>query len=131
MLFHRNPHTLGKEFSPGEIIFRQGDKADCLHVILEGEVEILVAGESDPLERLAVLGVDHVFGEMSLFHKTPRAATARALTQVRVLSVDQRGFLRWLQEDPTLTLRILLKMSERVRGLIAETIRLRQQLSKE
>ncbi|MBF0192619.1 MAG: cyclic nucleotide-binding domain-containing protein [Magnetococcales bacterium] len=128
MLFDSEKPSLGREFADGEVILREGDVGDCLYVILEGQAEVVVDdGGEEPL-RLAVLEKDGFFGEMSLFSDYPRVATVRALGPVRVMTVDKRGLLRWLGDDPTLSLRILLKMVERIRLLVAEVIRLRKAL---
>ncbi|MFC1995247.1 hypothetical protein ACFLVK_02440, partial [Chloroflexota bacterium] len=38
---------------------------------------------------------------MAIFQKERRSATVRALTDVRVLTVDKRIFLRRVHEDPS------------------------------
>ncbi|MBF0453471.1 MAG: cyclic nucleotide-binding domain-containing protein [Magnetococcales bacterium] len=128
MLFHSKKSALGKTYEDGEIIIRQGEEADCMFVILEGKVEIIVDGESDDAFQLALLKEDEVFGELALFDDQPRIASARALGTVRVLSVDKKGFLQWIGEEPSFTLRILIKMAFRTRTLISEVVRLRKEL---
>jgi CRP/FNR family transcriptional regulator, cyclic AMP receptor protein len=126
MLFNTNKSALGKQYQDGEIIVRQGEEADCMYVVLEGKVEIIMdEGSEDALE-LAILGEDEVFGELALFDGTTRIASARALGEVRVLSVDKKGFLKWVGEEPSFTLRILIKMAARTRTLIGEVVRLRK-----
>ncbi|MBF0212245.1 MAG: cyclic nucleotide-binding domain-containing protein [Magnetococcales bacterium] len=128
MLFDSEKPALGREFADGEVILHEGSVGDCLYVILEGRVEVVVDdGGPEPL-RLAVLEKDGFFGEMSLFSDLPRVASVRALGRVRVMSVDKRGLLRWLGDDPTLSMRILLKMVERIRLLVSEVVRLRKAL---
>ncbi|MBF0158129.1 MAG: cyclic nucleotide-binding domain-containing protein [Magnetococcales bacterium] len=123
MYFHKTKQELGKVYEPGEIVFRQGDPPGAVYVILEGQVEISIArAEDQPSICLAVLERDHVFGEMSLLDQQPRVATAKAISRVRLLSLDQKGFLQRLHEDPALSLRIMLKLSERIRHMISEII---------
>ncbi|MBF0178785.1 MAG: cyclic nucleotide-binding domain-containing protein [Magnetococcales bacterium] len=125
LLFHDEKPVLGKEYADGEVILREGEQGDCLYVILEGRVEVLVDDGSATPFRLAVMEKDAFFGEMAMFADFPRVATVRALGPVRVMSVDKRGFLRWLGEDPSFSLRIMVKMAERIRLLLAEVVRLR------
>ncbi|MBF0107925.1 MAG: cyclic nucleotide-binding domain-containing protein [Magnetococcales bacterium] len=128
MLFNRNKPSLGKTFQNGEIIVKQHDPPGSMFIILEGRVEIWVDdGDKEPF-LVAVLEKDNVFGGISLYDNSPRISTARALGRVRLLSVDKRGFLQWLGEDPTFALRILLKMSERIRTLIGQLVSLRREV---
>jgi CRP-like cAMP-binding protein len=116
--------ALGKTYQDGEIIIRQGDDGNCMFVIQEGEVEVL--RESGDREiRLAVLKTGDFFGEMSIFEREVRAATVKAVGQARVLTVDKKGFLRRIHEDPSLAFRLVQTMSKRIRDLNTEVARLR------
>lgn len=107
---------LGKQFDPGEVIFRSGDSGDCMYVIQSGEVEALA--ESDGKEiRLRTMGPNDFFGEMALFEKEVRSATIRAVKPTRVLTVDKKNFLGGIHEDPSLAFRIVQTMSHRIRDL--------------
>jgi CRP-like cAMP-binding protein len=110
---------LGRPFPDGAIIARQGDTGDCMYVIQEGHVELLVDSGSGPVP-LAVLGPGDFFGEMCFGAGAIRLATARAVQQVRVLTVDRSTLLRRINEDPTLAVHILDAMSRRIRDLQSE-----------
>ncbi|MBN1476130.1 cyclic nucleotide-binding domain-containing protein [Candidatus Sumerlaeota bacterium] len=116
--------ALGREYQDGETIVRQREAGDCMFVIQEGQVEVLGEREGEEV-RLAVLDKSDFFGEMALFERDVRSATVRALGPARVLTLDRRTFLRRIQEDPSLAFRILEKMSNRIRELNAEVVRLR------
>ncbi|MEE8384290.1 MAG: cyclic nucleotide-binding domain-containing protein [Dehalococcoidia bacterium] len=122
--------ALGAVYRDGEPVIRQGDPADCMYVVQEGELEVIVKNPEGEV-RLGVLEAGDVFGEMALFSRAPRSATVRALGEARVLSVDKRGFLSRVHEDPSLAFRILEKMSERIRELNGEVVRLRENCGKD
>lgn len=130
MLFRNKKHHLGKTYQDGEIIFRKGELASCLYIIMEGTVEIILEGEQNNPMQLAVLGQNDVFGDLALFDNKERVATARAKGEVRVLSVDKKVFLQRIGEDPSFTLRVLIKMATRTKTLVSEVIRLRQEIQK-
>jgi len=115
--------ALGKTYKNGEIIIRQGDIGDCMYVIQEGQVEILVEQGGQEM-RLAVRGTGELLGEMAIFEKEKRSATVRALGTVRVLTVDERNFMRRVHEDPSLAYRIVRMMAHRIRELSNEVARL-------
>lgn len=116
--------ALGRTFEDGEIIFRQGDMGDCMYVIQDGKVEIVL--NQDGIESiLAVRGKGEFFGEMALFEREARMATVRALGRVRLLSVDKRNLLRRIHQDPSLAYRIIQVMSQRIRELSRDVARVR------
>ncbi len=115
---------LGKIIADGEFIIRQGDAGDYMYEILDGQVEVLQEREGEEI-RLAVLDKGEFFGEMAIFEREKRSATVRALGEVRVLTVDKKILLRRISEDPSLALRILEKMSHRIREVDHELVRLR------
>ena len=80
--------ALGRVYEPGELIVRQGDEGDCMFVIQDGEVEILV--EEDGTEALLrVAGRNEILGEMAIFEHQPRSATVRAKSRARILTLDK------------------------------------------
>jgi CRP/FNR family cyclic AMP-dependent transcriptional regulator len=116
--------ALGKIYHDGEIIIRQGDIGDCMYVILERQVEVIVE-QADREVKLAVRGKGELFGEMAIFEKERRSATVRAVGTVRLLTVDEKNFIRRVHEDPSLAYRIAAMMSHRIRELSNEVARLK------
>jgi hypothetical protein len=72
----------------GEDVVREGDPGDRFYVVLEGTAAVY-SGER--LVRTLAPG-DH-FGEIALLHDTLRTATVRALTALRLFSVDREALL--------------------------------------
>ncbi len=119
---------LGRAYSAGECVVRQGEEGDSMFVVLQGTVEV-VREEGGKEHVLSELKAGDFFGEMALFSRERRSATVRAKGEARLLTVDRRGFLKSVHEDPSMAFRILEKMSQRVRSLNAEVSRLRQEAS--
>jgi CRP/FNR family cyclic AMP-dependent transcriptional regulator len=115
---------LGKIYNEGEVIIRQGDTGDFMYEILDGQVEVLQEKGGEEV-RLAILEKGDFFGEMAIFEREKRSATVRAKGEVRVLTVDKKILLRRISEDPSLALRILERMSHRIREMDDELFRLR------
>lgn len=115
---------LGRVYEDGESIMHEGELGDCMYVIQQGAVEISIrSGSKDVV--LSVLESGDVFGEMAIFTKRERSATVRAKGKARVLTIDKRGFMKRVHQDPSLAFRILQKMSERIQHLNAEVARLK------
>jgi CRP-like cAMP-binding protein len=116
--------ALGKVYQDGEIIVRQGDSGDRLFVIQEGQVEILVEQKGREI-LLRVLGPNELIGEMAIFEREVRSATARAKGTARILTLDKKNFLQRISEDPSLAFRIIETMSRRIRDLSQQIAKLK------
>ena len=119
--------TLGKSYTDGETIIRQGAQGDRKYVVQQGEVEVLREHEDESV-RLTILGSGDFFGEVPLFERVNSVgvvrATARALGEARVLTVDKRTLVKRIHEDPSLAYRILETMSRRIQQLETDMVRL-------
>jgi CRP/FNR family cyclic AMP-dependent transcriptional regulator len=120
-----NAGSLGKVYQDGENIVQQGEKGDCMYVILDGEVEVICEIENREI-RLAVSGKGDFFGEMAILGQDVRGATVRALGQARVLTVDKNNLLGGIHKDPSLAFRMLETMCQRIRNLNAEMSQLKR-----
>jgi CRP/FNR family cyclic AMP-dependent transcriptional regulator len=114
--------TLGAVYQDGQVIVREGETGDCMYVIQEGQVEVVVKLDGEEA-RVRTLGKNDFFGEMAIFEHEVRTATVRALGEARVLTIDKRNFLRGIHEDPSLAFRIIEMMSHRIRDLTERLVR--------
>ena len=101
--------------SAGEWIFEEGSLGTAMYIVQEGEVEIVkdVGGQED--RQLAMLEKGDFFGEMALLEGLPRAAGARALSDVRLLEIDGATFDKMLRDNPEIAVRMMRKLSRRLR----------------
>ena len=105
---------LGKVFPDGEIIFRQGDAADCLYIILSGKV--VMYREKDGKEvALAELGKGDLFGEGGFFMDPIRTESARSLGEARVITADNKFVLKKFKDDPSFAFHIIETMAQHAR----------------
>ena len=116
---------LGRIFPDGEIIFREGDEGDRMYVIQSGKVRITKKTPEGDVT-IAVLESGEIFGEMALFDRMPRSATAAADGETRVLGIDKKKLFQSIDKDPTIVFRMLLSMSQRIRRLDEEFMKLKK-----
>jgi hypothetical protein len=78
-------------FRPGDVIVREGDPADRFYIIESGQVEGM---QSAPNGDVHVMTMDagEYFGEVGLLATGTRTATVRAVSEVRLLSLDRARF---------------------------------------
>lgn len=114
---------LGRVYKDGEVICKEGDTGDVMYAIQSGKVKIskLSGGKE---QTLIILGGGDLFGEMALFDRKPRSATATALGEARVLSIDKKKLFTSISHDPTLVFKLLETMSQRIRRLSDDVVRL-------
>jgi CRP/FNR family transcriptional regulator, cyclic AMP receptor protein len=112
---------------PGDTIFREGDPAREMYVVLDGEIEVLKKSRRGRETRVAILGPNDCFGEMSLIDMQPRSATVRALGATRLLKIsteEMDGLYRHdLKSYTLIVLNIARDLSRRLRvtdGLLAD-----------
>ena len=94
----------------GDVIFREGEKADELFVIKSGYVRIQVGNRT-----MADLTADNIFGEMALIDSEPRSATAVAITDVELVPVSEKQFLFLVSQTPYFALKVMRILAQRLR----------------
>jgi CRP-like cAMP-binding protein len=107
---------LGRVYANGEVIFKESERGESMYVIQSGKVKISKHSQSGEI-MLATLESGNMFGEMALFDKMPRSATATALGEARVLSIDKKKLFTTISHDPTIVFKMLETMSRRIRKL--------------
>ncbi|MEE9200989.1 MAG: cyclic nucleotide-binding domain-containing protein [Candidatus Brocadiales bacterium] len=110
---------LGTTYKDGDIIVEEGTETRVMYVVQEGKVKV-VKGSGSAERILAILKDGDIFGEMSLLDAKPRSATVKASGDARVLAIDHEMFLKRVRMDPTLALRVLRQMGQRIRDLNAK-----------
>lgn len=93
----------------GRVLMREGEAGRELVVIVDGEVTVTRGGET-----IAVRKAGDFVGELALVTHRPRVATATTTTDVRALVVEGRAFDRLVREVPTIALKVLRAVSERL-----------------
>ena len=84
----------------GQTLFRQGEKGGELFFIKSGKVELTVRNDAGESAVVAVLGTKSVLGTMSFLEGDPRSATAKALTEVKAVVVNEAQRERMLKAMP-------------------------------
>ena len=117
------------EPEPGEVLFREGDPADDMFVVLAGEIEVLKRSRQGSESRVAMLGPGDWFGEMSIVDVQPRSATVRSVAPSRLLRIassDLDGLYRYdVKAYSLIVLNLARELSRRLRvadGILADFI---------
>ncbi len=106
-------------FSAGQIIFREGDRATCAYIVVEGSVELVKQPDSDAEVVLSTLGEGELLGEMGVLDDAPRSATARACGACRLRRIDRAHFLQYVSTRPQAAQTVIGRLSDRLRQTTA------------
>ena len=109
-LFRQETNTV--QLAPGELLYREGDKADNMYVLLEGEIEIRI-GDYVKTEREGAL-----IGEAALVEDRPRAANAVAKSACRLAQIDRQRFDFLVLEHPHFARHVMKSLVDHLRYAI-------------
>lgn len=101
------PFMKGASYKAGDILFRRGDVADRLYMLLSGDIVL------DEISVTLRPGV--VFGEIALFSADhQRTQTARCLTDIELLWISERDLAQLCYQNPAVAFHLLRLITNRL-----------------
>lgn len=91
------------DIEQGVILFREGEPAEALLLVLEGRVRVW----SDRRQTDGEVGAGSALGALSLVVEGPREATAQTRSRCRVLRLTRAGFRELRKAAPETACRVL------------------------
>ena len=111
-----------RAFPAGAVICQEGEPGDVAYVVVQGRVEIIQRLDDQSERFLRSAGSGEFFGEMAILQEGVRSATVRAAEPATVLEIGRRPFLTVLGRSPALGIRILVRMTTRLRDADQQAI---------
>lgn len=96
----------------GTELTREGEEGDEFFVVAEGLAEAVIGKK-----KVGSIKPGSFFGEMALLDQGPRVATVTAKLPTRVLVLDAKGFGRVVRDSPSVALKVMKTLAERLRAL--------------
>lgn len=112
-------HT--KTFPKDHRLFERGEEGNEFMVVTQGRLKVIFLNEDGRELTLTILGPYQSLGEVSLLDDAPRSASAVALSDLRVLSINKRDFREVIETNPRICISLLTAMSRRLRELTEDT----------
>ena len=106
---------------PGSLVVERGGPADCVFLLLQGEVSVILDLPQGGNKRLSTLSAGMSFGELALLTGGVRSAHVRADTAVVCAALSVQALARLESERPGL---MILLQRNLLRSLAATTTRL-------
>ena len=97
------------QLADGRELTREGARGSEFFVVIDGELEV-----RRNTRKIATLGRGDFVGEMALVTGRPRNATVATKGVVRALVITEPSFTRLLLTSPTIQLKIMRALAERV-----------------
>ena len=101
--------------APGEILMREGDRADGLYILASGRLRVQVKQLDGAEATVAEVGRNEVVGEMAIISDEPRSATVIAIRDSELLRFSREEFDRIVDEHPRAMLKIARAIAGRLR----------------
>jgi len=102
-----------KRFPARTSIVTAGTNADAFYVILDGKATVRAGNRRIPLT------AGDYFGEMALLDGGVRSASVVADTEMLLMAIPRRGFLKLLESEPKIAISIMSTLAHRVRSMQA------------
>ena len=101
-------------YCPKQAVFSQGERADAVFYIQEGRVRLSVLSKQGKEATIALLGPGEFVGEGCIASDQPiRMATATAITDCSILTIEKKRMIRTLHEEHGLSDLFVAHMVER------------------
>ncbi|PWJ86428.1 Crp/Fnr family transcriptional regulator [Pseudaminobacter salicylatoxidans] len=109
-------------YHKGQAIFSQGDPADSIFYIEEGQAKVAVVSEQGKEAVVAILGAGEFFGEACLAGQHQRMETVTALQDTAVLRLERSAIIRLIHNDPAFSEMFIAHLVERTIRVEADLI---------
>ena len=105
-------HSKVETFSEGKIIFRQGDEAIHLYILIEGAVDLTVKTEEKIDFMTSKIDKEGaVFGSPSLMEPYRYNVTATCLKPSKVLAIEADHIKKDMENDPRMGMEIMKELA--------------------
>ena len=111
--------SLDPYFEPGDVIIRQGEPADYVFSLFEGQADVLV---DDVV--VGHVSEGEVLGAIALLTHSPRSATVRAKHRCSVVKVPKHQFKNLIRTNPGMIHSLLTDMARQITDLNNQVVQL-------
>ncbi len=98
-----------------EVLFSQGDSPDNMYIVKTGQIGIYVSSDDRAETLVATIGVGELIGELALFDKKERSATARALCDASLVVLPYAALEKQLDGLPPWVRVAMRTLSDKLR----------------
>lgn len=104
-----------RRYARDDVVIHEDERGDVFCLIQHGRVKITMTSPEGKELILSTLGPGEFFGEMALLDDNPRSASVIATEKLEVLTIWRSDFVQLLDENFSITRKLLAEMSKRLR----------------
>jgi len=104
-------HKITNVYKKGQTLFVQGNHPFGLYCISKGNIKLTKVGSDGKETIVRIVHAGDILGHRSLFTDDNYSATATALEETEVCFIDKKFILKVIQNNPTVALNIINKLS--------------------
>ena len=102
-------------FSPGELVFREGDYSNSCYMIVAGHAAAAHEHPGGRAITLARFGPGDLFGELAMLDDQRRSATIEALDELDAFAIQGADMRRLLREHPDIAIKMITALGQKLR----------------
>lgn len=106
------PHAGFLHFNTGDTIIQQGDKADKVYTLLEGNADAVCDGK-----KVGEIHAGEIFGALAVFTRQLRIASVIASSDCMVMAVRKEEFVDLIDHHPQICMNLIEEMAEKINQL--------------
>ena len=99
-------------YKKGQVIFYEGNQSFGMYCVSKGHVKLYKTGIDGKQQILRVAGPGDVLGYRALLANEPYQATAEAIEEVEICSLDKNSFSQVLKKEPSLAMNLIKKLAQ-------------------
>ncbi len=99
-----------REFDTHEYVFKSGQPAAAMFIILDGEVKVVKESDEAEIE-ITRLKTNDTLGELALLDNSPRSASVIATKPTKLLAIFREDLNDFINSEPELGAKILRKLA--------------------
>jgi CRP/FNR family transcriptional regulator len=119
-------------YNRGDVIFRRGDEAEGLCVVLRGGVRTVLTSSDGRQQILKMFGPGRTFGDVSVFDNDTHPAEAVAIAESEIAVIPRAELLDLLRSCPDAAIEVIRLFASRLRAYkqVVEDLALRPVLAR-
>lgn len=99
-------------YSPGYVLFEEGEQGKYLYLLIDGDVEVFFKADETDFNKVDTISSEEMAGCSAMVPPYTYTATEKALSEVEVLEIDINDLRDLIEKDPKLGLKLQQYMIE-------------------
>lgn len=93
-------------YSPGYVLFEEGEQGKYLYLLIDGDVEVFFKADDKDFNKVDTISSEEMAGCSAMVPPHTYTATEKALSEVEVLEIDINDLRDLIGNDPELGLKL-------------------------